>query len=129
MYTVGLGVEKNYAEAARLFRLSADQGNAAGQFSMGMAYLHGIGLIRNPAEAAKWLRRSAEQEDPGAQFTLGTLYEDGQGVRRDLAEAEKWYSKAAGHGVREAQERLRAMNSLGSKLKGGIKGLFGSLWN
>ncbi len=38
MYKMGLGVERSDAEACRLFRLAADQGNALAQLNLGAMY-------------------------------------------------------------------------------------------
>ena len=41
MYKMGLGVERSDAEACRLFRLAADQGNALAQLNLGAMYGEG----------------------------------------------------------------------------------------
>lgn len=56
MYANGQGVVKNYAEAARLNRLAAEQGFAPAQYNLGLMYYNKQGVIQNYAEAVKWYR-------------------------------------------------------------------------
>jgi hypothetical protein len=65
---------KDYAAAARFYRLSADQGNAYGQASLGFLYEHGLGgLPQDEAEAARLYRLAADQGDAWAQSELAGL--------------------------------------------------------
>ncbi len=57
MYYNGEGIEKNYAEAVRYYRLAADQGNANGQNGLGNCYYNGEGVEKNYAEAARQFSR------------------------------------------------------------------------
>ena len=60
MYCSGEGVAKDLAEAARLFRLAADEGNAYGQNALGAMYLEGTGVAKDEAEAARLFRLAAD---------------------------------------------------------------------
>ena len=51
-------------------RLSADQGNATAQYSLGISYSIGLGVPQDDAEAVRWYRLSAEQGDADAQYNL-----------------------------------------------------------
>jgi TPR repeat protein len=105
------GVARDYAEAARLYRLAADQGHAAAQNNLGFMFEDGRGVAQDRAEAARLYRLAANQGDADAQFNLGFMFEDGQGVAKDRAEAIRLYRLAAaqGHlGATEALRRLRA---------------------
>ena len=86
----------DYATAERLFRLLAEQGNAAAQFNLGVMYNDGRGVPQNDAEAVKWFRKAADQGAAPAQFNLGNMYNDGRGVPQNDAEAVKCFRKAAG---------------------------------
>ena len=92
---VGRGVGQNFAEAVKWYRKSAEQGNASGQWLLGMCYYYGRGVGQNYAEAVKWYRKAAEQGNANAQKNLGVCYEKGLGVSKDQAEADKWFHKAA----------------------------------
>ena len=52
---------KDYAEAVKLFRKSAEQGNVQAQSNLGHAYYLGHGVKKNSGEAMKWFRMAAEQ--------------------------------------------------------------------
>ena len=74
---------------------AAEQGNAAAQFFLGVAYETGAGVPVDLAEAVSRYRRAAELGDVDAHFCLGIVYEDGIGVPVDLAESVSWYRRAA----------------------------------
>ena len=104
MYAAGEGVPQDAAEAERLIRLAAEQGDGMAQFLL-WDELEG-------AEALRWVRRAAEQDHAWAQFYLGLIYDAGAiknmpvffrvehsfqddfGVLEDDAEALRWYRLA-----------------------------------
>jgi TPR repeat protein len=58
-------------EAARLYKLAADQGNAGGQANLGLLYEEGRGgLPENDREAARLFKLAADQGDARAQDAL-----------------------------------------------------------
>ena len=61
-------------EAARLFRLAAEQGHARGQLNLADAYHHGEGVEKNPDEAEQWYRRAGEQGHGIARIFLKYRY-------------------------------------------------------
>ncbi len=58
MYAKGQGVPKDYAEAAKWFRLAADQGDAA-QSNLGAMYANGHGVPQDYVQAHMWLNVAA----------------------------------------------------------------------
>ena len=100
------GVSKDYAEAVKWYKKSAELGYAYAQYSLGYCYECGKGVSVDYAEAVKWYRKAAELGDAVAQDGLGYCYECGQGVSQDYAEAVKWYRKAAEQGHASAQWSL-----------------------
>jgi TPR repeat protein len=80
MYEFGDGVEIDYAEALRWYRLAANRGNAEAQAGLGYLYETGQGAAEDDAEAARWYRLAADQGYAYAQTHLGGLYENGDGV-------------------------------------------------
>ena len=62
---------KDYVTAAKLYRISADQGDALAQVSLGVMYDNGQGVTIDYKKAVKWYRLSADQGDANAQFNLG----------------------------------------------------------
>ena len=113
-YQEGRGVEKNYFEAAKWYRRSADQGFAAAQSALGFYYRHGLGLPRDAIEAVHWYRVAAEQDWPSAENNLGVAYTDGIGVARDYRLAFEWFSRAAKHGVSTAYHGLGTLYLTGN---------------
>jgi hypothetical protein len=61
------------AEALRLYRLSADQGDNGAQEKLGELYETGKGVEKNVAEAIRWYRKSAEQGNRSAKEKLAEL--------------------------------------------------------
>jgi hypothetical protein len=56
MYLEGECVAKDGAEAAKWFRLAAEQGLAGSQTTLAMMYEEGNGVPQDSEEAAKWYR-------------------------------------------------------------------------
>jgi tetratricopeptide (TPR) repeat protein len=83
-----------YATAFRIFKSSADQGDARSQGAVGRSYYEGKGVTQNFAEAMRWFGLAAAQGDAEAMLYLGMMYDDGDGIRQDRAAAAKWYRKA-----------------------------------
>jgi len=79
------------AEAARLYRLAANQGNASAQVNLGIYYERGLGgLKKDEREAARLYRLAANQGNARAQSVLANLYRDGRGgLHKDYNEAER----------------------------------------
>ena len=104
----------NYAEAAKLLKPLAMNGDAKAQFRLGMMYNIGIKEIQDYAEAAKWFKLSAARGYALGQFHLGTMYDYGKGVPKDYVMAVKWYKLAAEQGQAGAQEFLGHMYQFGN---------------
>ena len=110
MYSTGNGVPRNYAEAVKWFRKSAENsGYGPAQAALGAMYFEGKGVPQDYVEAVKWYRKAAEDGYAPAQSALGAMYDEGKGVLQDYAEAVKWYGKAAEDGYAPAQSALGAM--------------------
>lgn len=73
----------NSAEAAKWYRLAADQGNAEAQYNLGAMYENGLGVAKDSTEAATWYRKAADQGYAAAQTALEHL------VAKEKAAAEK----------------------------------------
>jgi TPR repeat protein len=105
-------VRKDHREAARLYRLAADQGNADGQSHLGELYWFGQGgLPKDEREAARLFRLAADQGDAGSQNDLGFLYEhSGGGLPKNEREAARLYRLAADQGNAGGQINSRPAN-------------------
>jgi TPR repeat protein len=108
-YLLGLGVNKDEAEAAKWLRRAAEQQNTSAQSSLGSMYLEGRGVPKDYKEGIKWLRKAAEQGDAEGQRILGEAFRDGLGVPKNGREAFVWLSKAADQGGDLAQTDIGIM--------------------
>lgn len=102
-YAHGLGVVRSDVEAAKFFRLAADQGYPKAQNSLSSCYANGAGVTKNVNEAVRWARRAAEQGEVVAQSNLAAAYSTGMGIPQDLPESVRWYERAAAQGDATAQ--------------------------
>jgi len=67
------GLARDEVEAARLYRISADKGDAFAQAKLGIMYAEGRGVGRDAAEARRWLNLAAAQGDEEARDWLTRL--------------------------------------------------------
>lgn len=59
-YEIGLGVEQDYREALKWFRLSAGQGYAEAQLNLGQMYEDGRGVTKNTGTALEWYKKACD---------------------------------------------------------------------
>ena len=64
------GLKKDYAEAARWYRRSADQGNVYAQASLGILYHSGKGLPHDDVQAETWFIISADHSPQNDRDTI-----------------------------------------------------------
>ncbi|CAJ0786108.1 hypothetical protein R77555_01426 [Ralstonia mannitolilytica] len=100
------GVARDYPRALQLLRQSADKGDAAAAYYLGLMHRSGYGTPVDPAQAARWFDRAAHQGVPSAMFMLANAYREGEGVPRDEARALALYQEAAEHELPEAVQAL-----------------------
>ncbi|MFO0929490.1 MAG: hypothetical protein U0736_21085 [Gemmataceae bacterium] len=101
-------------EAARLFRLAAEQGHEGAQMALGVWQTDGAArLNRTDEEAPRWCakglsrtRQLAAAGDPDAQRLLGDAYRLGMGTEKNEREAVRWYQQAADQGHAPSQLNL-----------------------
>jgi len=72
-YANGRGVTRDYLEAERWYRSSAEAGHAEAQKSLGLLYATGRGVREDKIEAAKWLGRAASEGNSSASLVSGLL--------------------------------------------------------
>lgn len=99
----GIGLERNYAEAARLFEMAAAKEHALANYSLGLLFLRGQGKGENPHRAFAHIRYAAWKGVVAAQYDLGTLYATGTGTEPNAFEAARWIEKSAKAGHAEAE--------------------------
>jgi hypothetical protein len=102
-------------EAARLYKLSADQGDACGQAYLGEGYAKGLGgLPKDEREAARLFKLSADQGNSLGQVKLGYYYAAGLGgLPKDEREAARLYKLSADQGNSLGQVNLAAFYTAG----------------
>lgn len=101
--------EYNLAEKERLCRISADRGDAQGQYCLGSLYYYGHSLPQDYTQAMNWYRKAADQGNAQAQSGIGSIYYYGNGVQQDYVEALRWYHKAADQGDVGAENAIGSM--------------------
>ena len=62
MYTRGQGCPPDYIEAAKWYRLAAEQGDTTAQFSLGLMYDEGEGVQQDIVIAHMWLDLAASKD-------------------------------------------------------------------
>jgi TPR repeat protein len=73
MYANGEGVGRDLKEAAKWYRLAADQGQVVALNALGIMYATGEGVGADAAEAEKLFRQAAAQGDEQAKGNLEIL--------------------------------------------------------
>jgi len=97
-YYWGDGIERNYAEAVKWYKLSAEQGYADAQNNLAVCYQKGKGVVQDYEEALRLLNLSAEQGNAIAQNNLAGRYQKGEGVVQDYKEALRLLNLSAEQG-------------------------------
>ncbi len=108
-FETGDGRPRELREAARWYRLSADNGYAPARSRLG-ALCGRWGLGRDARHASsELLRQAAEQGDAEAQCRFGRMHEYGRGTPPDPLQAMKWYLAAAEQGAPDGKRRLESL--------------------
>ena len=116
-YYDGTGIEQNYVEAAKWYKLAADQGYASAQYNLGRAFDMGEGVEKDSKEAVKWYKLAADQGFAVAQNNLGVCYDNGYGVLQDYNEAVRLFELSAAQGNWKAFDNLGIMHLYGRGVK------------
>lgn len=114
MYELGVGVPQSYTDAIRLYRKSAAQDNAGGQFSLASAYYTAHGVDQDLTKAFDLF---ANQGNVSAQNNLKSMYENGLGVKQDSNKAKEWYQKTADQGNAIAQSNFKLISSKSENMR------------
>ena len=138
VYYQGQGVSQDYEEAAKWYRLAADQGNDLAQLDLAVMCVEGKcaqqdhkkiedGIVAAVKPAGTWptfeakpapqydneavysLCKSAEQADAEEQLRLGDMHSGDDGFEKNDEQAAYWYRKAAEQGDSTGQWKLGDM--------------------
>jgi localization factor PodJL len=113
-YTEGRGVANNFAEAAKWYKLSADQGFALAQYRLANFLEKGTGLAPDIKEAKRYYELAATAGNASAMHNLAVIYASGKDGAQDYAKAVEWFGKAAEHGVSDSQFNLAILYARGN---------------
>ncbi len=92
-------------------RQLAEQGDAAGQFALGVHYATGEDVPQDYSEAVRWFSLAAQQGHVMAQATLGAYYWAGRGVPQDMEKAYFWALIAETGGDDASKVRVAFLSS------------------
>ncbi len=101
LYGFILDQAESNVDAARYYRLAAEQGNADGEFGMGKLHAAGEGMARDPAAARGWFERAAGRGHAQAINVMAQAFLAGElGLKRDPSDEKglSWVHKAADQG-------------------------------
>jgi len=85
MHDLGRGCPKDHAEAARYFKLAADQGFSQAQYNIAKCYENGEGMVQDSAKAAHYYSLAADQGLATAQIDYGNCFQmGGMGVPQEF---------------------------------------------
>ena len=82
MYCKGLGTEKNYEVARRMFERGLEYGCPYGEAQLGEMYEYGLGVQKDLAKAVEYYRKSAARGLADGQYMMAMCYWDGKGVKQ-----------------------------------------------
>lgn len=113
IYAEGLGVGRNFTEAASWYLKGSELGDQHAQFALGVLLIEGQGVKKNPTLAADYFEAAAKQGHAQAQYNLALIYIDGRGRPENLKASAKWLREAAKLGNPQAQYDLGTLYLLG----------------
>lgn len=109
------GAKTDLIEAAKWYRLAAEQDHGEAIFHLAGLCMAGQGVKADPSEAVKWYRRGADLGNPEAKWMLGRCYQEGTGLAKDIVQACALFS-AAIDGVEDSAQK-RGMTEKRDKLR------------
>ena len=73
LYARGLGVVRDFGDAAHWFRKAADQGHIEAQFSLALCYANGEGAAQDTALPVRWYKTVAKTNPGAAEANVALL--------------------------------------------------------
>jgi len=114
LYSGRGGVKEDKAQAATLFKQSAEAGDPHAAYMTGLLFQRGEGVERSAPKAIEWFQKAALSGERKAQLALGTMYLKGGTFGRNMEEAAKWILMSAEAGEPDAQYLAGVMYETGS---------------
>lgn len=110
-YIAGFGVDKDYVEAARLYKVAADAGDPLGHHSFAWCCSQGVGVEKSLEQAFHHWLEAAKAGVADAQAAVADCLLGGMGTDVDLAAAAEWARLAVRNGADSAMELLRRIEA------------------
>ncbi|CAE6926564.1 SEL1L [Symbiodinium natans] len=111
MYSLGLGVTKDFDRAYRYFQDAASRDDALGHNGLGFIYFHGTKTQAQDFDLAfRHFNFSAHAGSADGMFNLGSLYLTGTGTEQSFQRAAHWYTQALDRGHTPAAYTLAVMH-------------------
>ena len=76
LYQEGIGVVRNFKNAAKYFESAAKNGHTGAMNTIGLYYRFGIGLEKNEKTAEEWWKKAILNKNIYALYNLGQMYFD-----------------------------------------------------
>lgn len=111
--------QKNFTEAAEIFKKLSDEGNSKAQTRLGFMYYKGLGVKKDFENAVKYYKLAIEnnENDRAALTNLGWMYQRGWGVNKNLKLSSELYLKAAEMNYAAAQNKIAESFEFGRGVK------------
>ena len=109
LYRLGRGVKRDYAEAARLYKIAVSKNYKFAFFALGKLHEKGLGVRKDYHEAARLYKLAVDQNQVKAMNSLAVLYKKGQGVERNYSKAAYLFKRAVDEGNLNAVYNLARM--------------------
>ena len=106
MYDCGKGVEQNYIEAIKYYKIACEKGSGDALFNLGFIYHHAKGVEQNIDEAIKYYKMDKNVVIGITMVKFGDRRCSGDGVEQNYEEAIKYYRIALELGTEKAKTNL-----------------------
>ena len=103
---VRLYKQKQYLEAAEIFKKLSNEGDSKAQARLGFMYYKGLGVTKDFENAVKYYKLAEKKNNRVAITNLGWMYQRGWGVTKDLNLSSKLYLRAAKMNYGPAQNKI-----------------------
>ena len=105
--------QRQYVEAAELFRAAAEEGDARAMSMLGVMYYSGKGVKKDADEAIRLYKLSAEKGDVNGMLRLASAYQLGWDVEESYETALCWFERAAECGSAKGAYRAGQFHAQG----------------
>ena len=105
-YANGNGIDKNYAESVKWYKIAANNGSSSAMNNLAVLYENGQGVEKNEEKAFSLYLKAAEAGGLMAANNVSVCYQKGTGTEQNSQQAFFWKEKAAEGGNSIAQGKL-----------------------